>query len=337
MEKNIKVVFSAQNCVELLEEDVPEIGANEVLIETEVSQISTGTELTRLEGNVDADSIWVKGLNYPIYPGYSNVGKIIKVGEEVDKDWLGKRVLTAARHQKYVACTAGDGLIVVPDGVDSDEAVFGTLGCVAMASIRSAGIRPGDTVVVYGAGLVGQLVARLAKIAGALNVFVTDVSDYRLSMLPDDESFYKINTLKEDVVEALGKYGKKELARIVFETTSVPSLVEKEIECLQKLGRLVITSSMKGKSLVDFEYCSRKGLTIIGAHNYAMHTPVGTPYDPWTRNEDTRYFLELLNKKEISLKETITHKESYKNAIEMYQMLMKDRTQALCVLLDWKD
>lgn len=337
MSKNYKVVFTDKNCVELWEEEIPEIGANEVLIETEISQISTGTELTRLEANVDKDSAWGADLNYPIYPGYSNIGKIIKVGKEVDEALLGKRVLTTARHEKYAVREVNGDLIVVPDGVDSEEAVFGTLGTVAMASIRTAKIRPGDTVVVYGAGLVGQLVARLAKIAGALNIFVTDVSDYRLSMLPNDECFYKINTTKEDVVKALGKYGRKELARIVFETTSVPSLIEKELLCLQKRGYLIITSSPKGKSIVDFEYCSRNGLTIISAHNWAMHTPVGTPYDPWTRREDTIYFLDLLSKKEISLKETITHKESYKDAVKMYQMLMKDRTQALCVLLCWND
>ena len=337
MSKNYKVMFVDKNCVELWEEEIPELGADEVLIETEVSQISTGTELTMLEANVDKDSVWHASFNYPTCTGYSNVGKIIKVGEKVDGAWLGKRVLTTSRHEKYAVRSVGADLLVVPDGVDSEEAVFGTLGCVAMASIRAAKIRPGDTVVVYGAGLVGQLVARLAKNAGALNVFVTDVSDYRLSMLPDDLGYYKINTIKEDVVEALGKYGKKELARIVFETTSVPSLIEKEILCLQKRGYLIITSSPKGKSTIDFEYCSRKGLTIIGAHNWAMHTPVGTPYDPWTRREDTLYFLDLLSQKEISLKKTIIHKKSYKNAVEMYQMLMKDRTQALSVLLCWKD
>ncbi len=337
MKNNYKVVFTQKNCVELWEEEMPEIDADKVLIETEISQISTGTELTRLEANVDKDSAWNTDLNYPFFPGYSNVGKIIKVGEAVSEEWLGKRVLTMAHHEKYAVRKANESLIVIPDNVESEEAVFGTLGTVAMASIRAAKIRPGDTVVVYGAGLVGQLVARLAKISGALNVFVTDVSDYRLSMLPDDAGFYKINTTKEDVVEALGKYGRKELARIVFETTSVPSLIEKELLCLQKRGYLIITSSPKGKSTIDFEYCSRNGLTIIGAHNFAIHTPVGTPYDPWTRREDTLYFLDLLSKKEISLTKTITHKESYKNAIEMYQMLVKDRTQALGVMLYWKE
>lgn len=335
--KNVKVVFPDKKCVELIENDIPELRPNEALVETIVSQISTGTELTRLEGEVEQGTALSAGIKYPVYPGYSNVGKIIAIGEDVDKSMLGKCVLTAARHEKYAVRPVDQDMVVVPDDVDPEEAVFGSLGCVAMASIRSAEIRPGDTVLVFGAGLVGHLLARLAKIAGALNVFVADVSDYRLSMLPEDKCFHKINTAKEDIVEALGKYGKQELARVVFEATTVPALVEKELACVQRMGRFVLTSSMRSKALIDLEYVSNKGVTIVSGANWTVHTPVAVPRDPWTRSADTRYFMDLLSNKEICLKGTITHRANYKDAVQMYQMLMQDRTQALCVLLNWND
>lgn len=335
MEKNYKVMFAAQRCVEIWEEDIPEVGDDQVLIKTEVSLISTGTELTMLEANVGKESNWRHAISYPCNPGYSNVGTIIEIGKNVDPSWLGKRVLSVSRHHRYSVKKADAWLRPVPDGVSSDEATFGTLGGVAMASIRAAEIRPGDTVVVFGAGLVGQLVARLAKIAGALNVFVADVSDYRLNMIPKDNAFITVNTKKEDILQVLDNNGKKERARIVFEVTSVGALVEKELQCLQKLGKLIITSSPKDKSVVDFEYCSEMGLTIIGAHNYAIHTPVWTPRDPWTPNADCIYFMDLLDKKEITLDDLITHRASYRQAVEMYDMLMKDRTQAMGVMFDW--
>ena len=337
MQKNYKVIFPEQCKVALVEWDVPQPAAGEILVRTLVSQISTGTELTRLEANVDKDSAWINDFKYPIFPGYSNVGKVVKVGADVSEEWIGKRVLTTARHATYGVVRLSPDIKVVPDSVSSEDATYGSLGCVAMASIRAAQIRPGDTVVVFGAGLVGQLVARLAYIAGALNVFVTDVSDNRLNMLPDDPGYHKVNSTKENIKDVLMSTGKKELARVVFEVTSVPSLIETELHCLQRRGTLVITSSPKGKSLVDFEYCSRNGLTIIGGHNWAIHTPTATPADPWTRAADTEYFLELLAQNKLSVKETITHKENYKNAVAMYDMLVKDRTQALGVLLTWDD
>ena len=337
MDKNYKVVFVEKGRVELQENCIPQPGANQVLVKTKITQISTGTELTKLEANVDADSHWNEAIEFPCYPGYTNIGQIVQIGEGVDESYLGKRVLTYAPHVKYAVRNLSYDVILIPDNVESEEAIFTILSQVCMASIRTSDIRPGDTVVVFGAGLVGQLTARLAKIAGALNIFVTDVSDYRLSMLPDDPCFIPVNTAKDDIIDALDKYGNKEKARIVFEMTSVPSLVEKELQCLQKLGRLIITSSPKGKSLVDFDYCSGMGLTIIGAHNYAVHTPVATPYDPWTRNADSAYILELLSKQLVSFKKMNTHRANYLKAPEMYQMLMKDRTQALSVILDWWD
>jgi len=168
-------------------------------------------------------------------------------------------------------------------------------------------------------------------------VFVTDVSDYRLSMLPQTEYFHKVNTTKENIVDALNTCGKKELARIVFEATSVPSLIPQELLCLQKLGRLIITSSPKGKSSVDFDFVNRRGISIIGAHNITVHTPVATPRDPWTAFADGQYFIDLLQQKEIVLKQLNTHKEHYTQAPALYEMLMKDRTQAMSVLIDWRD
>ena len=84
-------------------------GENEVLIKTLVSQISTGTELTMLEGNVDADSPWAKiNLFYPLLPGYSNVGEIIGVGPGVDPALIGKKCLSDCTHGKYVVSSIVD-------------------------------------------------------------------------------------------------------------------------------------------------------------------------------------------------------------------------------------
>lgn len=336
LEKNYKVVFTEKSHVEVWETDIPEISADSVLIETEISQISTGTELTMLEANVDEDSPWWNNIRFPNFPGYSNVGRVVKIGENVDPSFLGKRVHSSGKHAKYVEVKASN-VIMIPDEVDSAEAVFSTIARISMGSIRIADIRLGDTVVVYGAGLIGQLLARLAKLAGAANVFVTDVSDSRLDLLPNQPGFHKVNSTKEDIVEVLNTHGKKELARIVFETTSVPSLVAKEIMCLQKLGKLIITSSPKGKSLIDFDNVNRKGISIIGAHNLTVHTPVATPRDPWTVLADGQCFVDMLSRKEISVKNMNTHIAHYTKAPELYEMLMKDRTQAMSVLIDWRD
>lgn len=340
MSKNYQVVFTAQKKVELLECDMPVVKDDDLLIETEVSQISTGTELTLLEGNVEPDSPWMNDIVYPNYPGYSNVGKVIAVGKNVSEDLIGKRILTLAFHTKYYTIDKNDyqQTMFLPDNVKSEEAVFGIIAQITMGSVRFSGLRPGDACVVYGAGLIGQLVARLAKCAGSTRVFVCDVSDLRLDKLPDDPCFVKINTKKQNAAEIVkANTAFNEGASIVFETTSVPSLVADEIACLGKRGKLIITSSPKGKAVVDLEYCNRMGISILGAHNSAVHPQNEVNGDPWTRRRDSEYFVELLSKGQTTASEMITHRCNYKDVVSMYEMLMADRTQALAVNISWED
>ena len=339
MEKNYRVVFTDVSQVELQECEMPKPTENELLLKTIVTQISTGTELTRLERNIAEDSAWNDLGDYmafPIYPGYSQVGEVVAVGENCDENLIGKRVVTSCRHQKYAVINK-DSAIYLPDNVDADDAVFETLGVVAMASIRAAKIKPGETAVVFGAGIVGQLAARLAQIAGAVNVVVVDVSDNRLGFVPKNKCFHTVNSSKENVVDAVKKVNNGNLADVVFETTAYGPLVEQELKCITKRGKLVITSSPKSPSKVDFQYCSTNGITIIAAHNHAFHPPVETFDNPWGFKKEGEYMVQLLDKELISLKNMVTHKESYKNAPEMYELLMKDRTQALAVHLDWRD
>ncbi len=342
MEKNYRVVFADKNKVELNEVPMPEVAPGQVLIKTLVTQISTGTELTMLEANVDPDSAWMDYIiGFPAHPGYSNVGEVVKVGEGVDPSLIGKRALTQCKHVKYdVVDPDGLAFSLVPDGVASDDAVFGIIAQITLASIRTAQIRPGETAVVFGAGLIGQLVARLAKIAGAINVIVADVSDYRLGMLPKDNVTKTINTKGLDVTQItdfIKENNDGRLADIVFETTGFQGLIDTEVRCVETNGRLIITSSPKGKSVVDFDLCSHRGVSIISAHNGIKHTNKVTNLDRWTIRADSEYFLKLLEKDMITVNNMITHQTSYKNAVEMYHMLMEDRTKALAVHLNWED
>lgn len=340
MEKNYRVVFSAQKVVELEETAMPEaVTADEVLVKTAVSQISTGTELSMLEREVDPDSAWAtKRTNYPIYPGYSNVGTIVKVGENVDPSLVGKRIVTGIPHVKYCKINKSAAVNLLADNIDSDDAVFAPIAQITLASIRVAGILPGDAVVVYGAGLIGQFTARFAKISGASKIFVVDLAQFRLDQLPDDPCFIKVNPANvEDIPAFVKEHNNGELARVVFETTGNQHVLPSELYCVTKRGKLIITSSPKGKSMVDFDFVSCQGIEIIGAHNWSAHPPVATPENPWTRDREILYYLEMLEKQQMSVKNLVSHKANYKDAVDMYKMLMADRGSAMAVNLYWED
>ena len=341
MEKNYKVIFPEKKKVEVAEWAMPEVGDNDLLIKVDVSQISTGTELTMLEANVEPDSPWQQNIVYPnLCVGYSSVGRIVAAGKDVSPDVIGKRVFAQAFHEKYAVYPADayEGLMWVPENVASEDAVFCAIASITNGSIRCSEIRPGDACVVYGAGIIGQMVARFAKAAGSTRVFVADISDLRLSKLPQDPCFIPINSTRENVAEVVKKNTiGGEGVPVVFETTGAPALIPQELACLCQRGKLIITSSPKGKSLVDLDYCNRMGISIIGAHNFAVHPDVETPFNRWTKRRDSDYFLELLSKNQMTVNEMHTHRFHYKDAVAAYEMLMNDRTQALSVLIDWED
>lgn len=108
-----------------------------------------------------------KSIKYPMLPGYSMVGKIVAAGKDVPADCIGKRIMYAKSHATHhvlpAACDDINFYNFVPDSVSSVDATFATIGCIVMASIRVAKIRPGEVCVVYGAGLIGQFAARLAN------------------------------------------------------------------------------------------------------------------------------------------------------------------------------
>ncbi|MHA1833328.1 MAG: oxidoreductase, partial [Candidatus Baldrarchaeia archaeon] len=76
--KNATVVFKEPKKVVLEDEPIPEPKPGQFLIKTLKTLISIGTELAILSGEARPDSVWGKLSKFPVHPGYSNVGKVVK-------------------------------------------------------------------------------------------------------------------------------------------------------------------------------------------------------------------------------------------------------------------
>ena len=109
-------------------------------------------------------------LDEPLPLGYSAVGDVVEVGAGLEgKFRVGQRVAIAgaglANHAELNAVP--ENLCAsVPEDVNDEEACFGTLGAIAMNGVRLLEPQLGDVIAVIGAGLVGQLTAQLADLAG---------------------------------------------------------------------------------------------------------------------------------------------------------------------------
>ena len=83
MKSNV-VVLTGGRQVRFAEIDVPDPAPSEITLQTLVTLMSMGTEMICYRGESDPGSHWDNWVQYPFYPGYSNVGRVIKVGSEVE-------------------------------------------------------------------------------------------------------------------------------------------------------------------------------------------------------------------------------------------------------------
>jgi NADPH:quinone reductase-like Zn-dependent oxidoreductase len=120
---NPTVVFPGPRQVAIENRERPCPQEDEILVKTDVTLISMGTELTILSGQFPERSAWANYGRYPFLPGYSNIGRVVEVGAALDKDWIGRRVATHTPHAGWVAAPAR-AAIGIPSAVSDTDAAL---------------------------------------------------------------------------------------------------------------------------------------------------------------------------------------------------------------------
>ncbi|MEA3346430.1 MAG: alcohol dehydrogenase catalytic domain-containing protein, partial [Chloroflexota bacterium] len=118
--KSTTIVFTGPRQVDLTEIEVPEPGPGEFTIQTLVSLMSMGTELICYRGEFEPGTHWHSWVKYPFYPGYSCVGRVIEVGEQVTDFHEGDRVFCNVSHRQYANISGA--AVKVPDEISDEEA-----------------------------------------------------------------------------------------------------------------------------------------------------------------------------------------------------------------------
>lgn len=335
-EDNPTVVFLEPGKVVIERRTIPLPEKGYVLIKTRRTLISTGTELTILSGEFPKESYWSRYARFPFVPGYDNVGEVVAVGEEVNRDWIGKRVATRSSHALFVTVPM-ESLIPISDQISDDQAAFFTIAEIVTNGVRRADVRLGESVAVYGAGLLGQFTARVCRLCGARPVFVIDIADARLGMLPKDPSVIGLNPTREDVRSVVQRETMGRMVDVAFEVTGNQKIIPEEFRCMRDQGRFVLLSSPKGPTMFDFhDLCNYPSYTIIGAHNRS-HPPVATPDNPWTNRRHAELFFDLVADKELDISPLVTHRLPYDEAPAIYRQLLEDRSEAMGVILIWHE
>ncbi len=120
--------------------------------------------------------------------GYSNCGDVVEVGAQAREFELGQRVACAgAGYANHAEVNYIPRLLAVrvPEGVSTEAAAYSTVGTIAMQGIRLADLRVGESVVVLGLGLIGQLSVQILKASGC-RVIGLDLAPDRVKLAAEN-------------------------------------------------------------------------------------------------------------------------------------------------------
>ena len=150
------ITITSKEKAELLESGKPQVlKPNEIMGKTLFSLISSGTELG-----------WnYCGKNFPTTPGYAAVFVAEEFGSDVNDIEKGAVYFCSGNHRSFQQCDAAN-VVKLPDGLPPEKAVIARLIGVSMTTLITTSARPGDMVIVSGAGPIGYLAAQIFSISG---------------------------------------------------------------------------------------------------------------------------------------------------------------------------
>src|SRR5579864_1251510 len=149
-----------------------------------------------------------------------------------------------------------NSLVRVDPEIPLDRAAL--VGCGVLtgvgAALRTAGVRPGQTVAVYGCGGVGLSIIQGARIAGARQIIGVDRFDSKLEMASELGATHTVNSQQNDPVQAVRELTQKAGVDHAFEAVGNPTLVRQAIESLAIRGTATIVGVLPPDAHIDFPW-----------------------------------------------------------------------------------
>ncbi|MDZ7641095.1 MAG: zinc-binding alcohol dehydrogenase [Desulfurivibrio sp.] len=162
-----RLIFERPHKVTVETTELPSPGPYQLLVETSFSAISAGTEMLVYRGEFPGEMAIDSRLpgygdqfGYPLAYGYAAVGRVVKAGEGVSREWLGTRVFAFKPHASHFLALPEE-LYPLPDDITEQEAVFLPGLETAVNLVQDAAPILGEKVLITGQGVVGLLTASL--------------------------------------------------------------------------------------------------------------------------------------------------------------------------------
>jgi 2-desacetyl-2-hydroxyethyl bacteriochlorophyllide A dehydrogenase len=321
--------FTGPRTVSIRETPIPDPGADELLVRTERSAISPGTELLVYRDDVpdemsaDETLETLDGtLSYPVQYGYSAVGRVIEVGESVAEEWLDRRVFAFHPHQSHFVAEPQQ---VVPTALTPQQAVLIPNLEAAVNFVMDARPRIGARVAVFGQGPVGLLTTALLAEFPLSELVTADCYEKRRSLsrslgassaLPPDE----ISDAIEDT-------------DITFELSGNPNALDDALEVTGYAGQ-VIVGSWYGTKDVSLDLGGEYHRSHVRMQSSQVSRLDPAHADRWDKDRRMELVQSWLSETDLSM--LVTHELDINRASEGYQILENSPEEAVQVAFTYE-
>ena len=313
------VIFTGVKQIKLSEVTLKPLSSNDVLVETWWSSISAGTEKMAYNGLIPS---WP--FIFPFIPGYETVGKIIKAGDQVNQELIGKFAYVAGSFgyegvqgafggaSEFIVCPVES--ITLLEGIENPElGIALPLGATALHIVDLACVE-NKQVLVLGQGAVGLLASELAKHQGAKLVAATDLKQNRLDCSAAD---LKVNPESEDLAAALAVHE----FDVLIDSTGIMSAIDAGLKFLKVHGT-VIFGGYYQRMNIDYSQAFNKELSFIAAKQWAKG--------------DLERVRELVALGKLNAEKIFTHRCTLDENIEAAYLTAFNDPDCLKMVVNWK-
>jgi 2-desacetyl-2-hydroxyethyl bacteriochlorophyllide A dehydrogenase len=321
-----QIVFTQKGRVVCRPVEQVKVAPGEVLVQTHFSVISPGTELAFLTQQPNTIT------EYPFLPGYSVAGEVSAIGKEVQGIEVGEKIAVQMPHIS-VASVPPEQCWKIPTSLSLREAAAFRLVSIPLQGLRKARVQLGESTLVMGLGIIGNIAGQLAHASGSTLVIGVDLQAERRE-LAKQCSFDQVLGLDE--LAAVHNMTADEGPRVVIEATGRPEAINAALEIAGRRARVVLLGSARGltKEVDFYTHVHKKGLTIIGAHESirAQSEDVDAYF---THRSDGRTALELMALKRVQIEPLISTTYPATQAPEAYRALLDQPQSLMSSVLDW--
>lgn len=257
------------------EMEIPKIEGNEILIKVHACGIC-GSDVME----------WYRIKKAPLVLGHELCGEVVSIGKEVKGFKVGDRVFsthhvpcdkchycmngyttacetfqkvnnhTPGGFSEYIKISGKSletGTFILPEEITNDQATFIEPLGTTIRALRTAALKPGDSVLILGSGIIGLIMMKLCKALGAGKIIATDIEQSRLDAAVMAGAEHTIRA-DYDVPVLIKKVNNGRLVDIVILCAGARSAAKQSLQCVDKGGTILFFAVPKPEETLDIDF-----------------------------------------------------------------------------------